>query len=135
MLSLPPRARLSGALGASLLAALLIASARDAHFTAAREPEAAPKPADYAAAAKPLVQKYCLSCHSAKAKKGSLDLERFATEADLRAILDLARKSASNLLILQGSPRSIRTDHMRDRSRARPAACERSSSTHTPRPS
>jgi len=49
--------------------------------------DAPPKPAapaaDYAAV-KPLVQKYCLGCHSTKAKKGSLDLERFATAADIR---------------------------------------------------
>jgi len=48
----------------------------------------AQKPADpvgdYAAVARPLVQKYCLDCHSAKAKKGDLDLERFATVADVR---------------------------------------------------
>ena len=43
-------------------------------------PAAAEEPADgFAATALPLVQKYCLECHSAKAKKGSLDLERFAT--------------------------------------------------------
>jgi mono/diheme cytochrome c family protein len=52
--------------------------------TAAEEPKAEPKPADYATAVQPLVKKYCLSCHSAKAKKGSLDLERFATLNDLR---------------------------------------------------
>jgi hypothetical protein len=37
---------------------------------------------DYAV--RPLVQKYCLNCHSTKAKKGSLDLERFATTDDIR---------------------------------------------------
>lgn len=35
------------------------------------------------AAVRPLVAKYCLECHSTKAKKGSLDLERFATSADI----------------------------------------------------
>lgn len=33
---------------------------------------------------KPLLAKYCLTCHSTKAKKGSLDLERFATLDDIR---------------------------------------------------
>jgi hypothetical protein len=33
---------------------------------------------------RPLMAKYCLDCHSTKAKKGSLDLERFATTADVR---------------------------------------------------
>lgn len=39
---------------------------------------------DYATAVRPLVAKYCLGCHSAKLKKGSLDLERFATANDVR---------------------------------------------------
>ncbi len=43
----------------------------------------APVPAepknDYASTVQPLVKKYCLDCHSTKAKKGHLDLERFAT--------------------------------------------------------
>ncbi len=59
-----------------VLAALVFAP-----FTAAQK--AAAPGTDYADV-KAIVQKYCLSCHSAKAKKGSLDLERFATTADLR---------------------------------------------------
>ena len=42
----------------------------------------AQKPAaknDFDGVVRPLLQKYCLSCHSTKVKKGSLDLERFAT--------------------------------------------------------
>jgi hypothetical protein len=34
---------------------------------------------DYAAVVRPALQKYCLSCHSTKLKKGSLDLERFVS--------------------------------------------------------
>ncbi|MBY0232063.1 MAG: sialate O-acetylesterase, partial [Gemmataceae bacterium] len=41
-------------------------------------------PEDGFADARALVGKYCLSCHSAKAKKGSLDLERFVSSADVR---------------------------------------------------
>jgi mono/diheme cytochrome c family protein len=48
----------------------------------AQKVAAEPK-ADFAKA-HALVKKYCLTCHSAKAKKGSLDLERFATTDDLR---------------------------------------------------
>ncbi len=48
--------------------------------TAAQEP----KPADYATTIQPILKAYCLDCHSAKAKKGSLDLERFSTPADIR---------------------------------------------------
>src|SRR5438132_14399409 len=31
----------------------------------------------------PLLKKYCLECHSAKVKKGSLDLARFASLAEV----------------------------------------------------
>src|SRR6476646_2889956 len=49
---------------------------------AALVPGAEP-PNDFAAV-RPLVQKYCLACHSSKVKKGDLDLERFATVDDIR---------------------------------------------------
>ncbi|MBY0512473.1 MAG: DUF1587 domain-containing protein, partial [Gemmataceae bacterium] len=52
--------------------------------TTAQKPPPDPA-AEYAADVKPLVQKYCVSCHSTKAKKGGLDLERFAAAAELRA--------------------------------------------------
>lgn len=49
----------------------------------------AQKPADakveYVTVIQPLLQQYCLDCHSTKVKKGSLDLQRFAS-------LDLVRK-------------------------------------------
>jgi hypothetical protein len=38
----------------------------------------------YAERAKPVLAKYCLECHSAKAKKGDLNLERFGSMADIR---------------------------------------------------
>jgi hypothetical protein len=40
--------------------------------------------ADYATVVRPLLAKYCLSCHSTKVKKGSLDLERFASLQQVR---------------------------------------------------
>src|SRR5205085_3660843 len=43
-----------------------------------------PPPDEYTTTARPLLAKYCLGCHSAEAKKGGLDLERFATAADAR---------------------------------------------------
>jgi hypothetical protein len=65
------------AFGAGLLAWACVGSGT------AQKPAADEKTkADFAA--RPLVQKYCLSCHSTKAKKGSLDLERFATTDDIR---------------------------------------------------
>ncbi len=51
--------------------------------------ERVPKPppalqTEYATVVRPLIKKYCLDCHSTKARKGSLDLERFAALADVR---------------------------------------------------
>ena len=43
---------------------------------------------EYTAAVQPLVRKYCLDCHSTKAKKGSLDLERFASLDHVRKDLE-----------------------------------------------
>jgi hypothetical protein len=49
---------------------------------------AEPQPIDatqqFAVTARPIIQKYCLGCHSTKLKKGSLDLERFVSIADIR---------------------------------------------------
>jgi hypothetical protein len=39
---------------------------------------------DYAEKVKPVLAKYCLSCHSTQKKKGDLDLERFAGMAAIR---------------------------------------------------
>jgi mono/diheme cytochrome c family protein len=41
-------------------------------------------PAEYAQVVQPLVKRYCLDCHSTKAKKGSLDLERFGALEQVR---------------------------------------------------
>src|SRR5262245_59292161 len=48
-----------------------------------RPPQADPK-AEFEAHVKPLLAKYCLECHATEVKKGSLDLERFATLDDVR---------------------------------------------------
>jgi hypothetical protein len=53
--------------------------------------------AEYTTAAKPLVQKYCLSCHSTKLKKGSLDLERFASTSDVRKDLKVWQQTIEML--------------------------------------
>src|SRR5215213_5533159 len=48
-------------------------------------PGAAQKPADaFTTDVKPLVAKYCVSCHNAKVKKSGLDLERFASLEHVR---------------------------------------------------
>jgi hypothetical protein len=47
---------------------------------------------DFAKTVLPLVEKYCLTCHSAKLKKGSLDLERFASADELRKDLKVSQQ-------------------------------------------
>ncbi len=69
-----------GAVGLGLV--LLVFTLRDPG-SAATDPQAAP-PNDYTAIIQPLVKKYCLDCHSTKLKKGSLDLERFASLEQVR---------------------------------------------------
>ena len=65
------------------LAAAILAAVAGGRAGAADEP--ADLAAEYAAAVQPLLAKYCLGCHSTKAKKkGSLDLERFASLDDVR---------------------------------------------------
>ena len=48
-------------------------------------------------AVRPLLKTYCLGCHSAEKKKGSLDLERFATPADLRKELKVWEQVAEQV--------------------------------------
>ena len=62
-----------------LLGLVLIASPRG-HSNVA-EP---PGNAEFKDDVRPLLQKYCLGCHSTKLKKGSLDLERFGSIDDIR---------------------------------------------------
>ncbi len=79
----------------------------------------APQPAaeakiDYAAV-QPLIKKYCLDCHSTKAKKGSLDLERFTT-------LDHIRK---DLKPWQGMIEMIEAGEMPPKEKPQPTADEK----------
>ncbi|MBX9678009.1 MAG: DUF1592 domain-containing protein [Gemmataceae bacterium] len=56
-----------------------------AWLVGAQEPPAsADRSAEFAKVVQPLLKQYCLDCHSTKAKKGSLDLQRFAALGDLR---------------------------------------------------
>jgi hypothetical protein len=70
---------------------------------------------DYAATVRPLLQQYCLSCHSTKVKKGSLDLERFAS-------LDQVRK---DLKPWQGMIEMLEAGEMPPKNKAQPTAEER----------
>ena len=68
---------------------------------------------DYAV--RPIVQKYCLSCHSTKAKKGSLDLERFATLDDIRG----------DVKVWQGIIEQIEAGEMPPKDKPQPTAAEK----------
>src|SRR5438046_569826 len=70
---------------------------------------------EYAAVVQPLVKKYCLHCHSTKAKKGSLDLERFTS-------LDHVRK---DLKPWQALIEMLETNEMPPKTQPQPTAEER----------
>ena len=72
---------LSGAAGAVVAGLILLAPPRGESI-APHEPAAEPQ--EEYAAVQPLLKKYCLDCHSTKAKKGGLDLERFASLDQVR---------------------------------------------------
>jgi len=56
--------------------------------TRATEPTQTNLDEQYTKIIHPLVAKYCLDCHSTKAKKGHLDLERFKSASDVRRDLE-----------------------------------------------
>jgi hypothetical protein len=63
---------------------LLVVAGLSLLFRATAGPGAAQNPhpdapSEYGTVVRPLVQKYCMECHSTKLKKGSLDLERIAS--------------------------------------------------------
>ena len=71
--------------------------------------------AGFAATVQPLLKKYCLDCHSAAVKKGSLDLERFAT-------LDLVRR---DLMPWQQLIEQLEADEMPPKDKPQPTTDER----------
>jgi hypothetical protein len=70
---------------------------------------------EYATLVQPLLTKYCLNCHSTKGKKGSLDLERFAS-------LDQVRK---DLKPWQQVIEMLEADEMPPKKKPQPTAEER----------
>src|SRR4051812_36869347 len=76
--------QLKFAAGFALLGVSLFALTLLRPQTTAQEADKGGLAAKYASEVRPLLKKYCLDCHSTKAKKGSLDLERFASTADVR---------------------------------------------------
>ena len=69
--------RFAGILALAACAVVGVAIFQLGQPTAAREPQRDIHTDKYTTVVRPLVQKYCLGCHSTKARKGSLDLERF----------------------------------------------------------
>src|SRR5437867_838203 len=66
----------------ALIAALVVARGHDG---GAEPPAPTSDPGnEYYTTIRPLIQKYCLGCHSTKLKKGSLDLERFRSPDAIR---------------------------------------------------
>ena len=80
----------------------------------AQKPAAEPA-AEYGTTVRPLLQKYCLGCHSTKLTKGSLDLERFAS-------IDEVRK---DLKVWQQTIEMLETDEMPPKEKPQPTADER----------
>jgi mono/diheme cytochrome c family protein len=70
---------------------------------------------DYAKAVRPVLEKYCLQCHSTKAKKGSLDLERFASLQEVR----------KNLKVWQHVVEQVEAGEMPPKSKPQPTDTER----------
>jgi hypothetical protein len=79
------------------------------------QPPAADPSPTFGSVAQPLLRKYCLDCHSTKAKKGSLDLERFTS-------VELVRK---DLKPWQQLIEMIEAGEMPPRNKPQPTAAER----------
>ncbi|MBL8798254.1 MAG: DUF1592 domain-containing protein [Planctomycetia bacterium] len=114
---LTPAARQHATLGRSRLLGLgLVLASLGLHAVRSADPKAAPDAgAEFTADVQPLVKRYCLDCHSTKAKKGSLDLERFAT-------LDLIRKDVKPWL---QTIEMLETGEMPPKGKPQPSAAER----------
>ena len=102
-----PRSRIVALVGLGLVALF------------AHRPTTAQKPAepgaDFPTTVRPLLAKYCLDCHSTKAKKGSLDLERFATAADIR----------KGVKVWEGVIEQLEANEMPPKEKPQPTADER----------
>src|SRR5262245_55764350 len=108
------RFRVTGALGLTASAFLAFAAARITRPTVAQAPKA-DELVVYTATVLPLVKQYCLGCHSAKTKKGGLDLERFATLDELR----------KDVKVWQGVAEQVEAGEMPPREKPQPTAEEK----------
>ena len=73
--------------------------------------------AEYPEGILPLVQTHCMTCHSAEAKKGGLDLERFRSVADVRSHLRTWQKVLQRLRDGEMPPRNSPQPSPADRER------------------
>lgn len=78
------RIRFASVFGLLACALVAVTMYQQGRPTTASEPKKVASSAQYSALVQPLLKKYCLQCHSTKAKKGNLDLERFAAPDDIR---------------------------------------------------
>src|SRR5262245_13454584 len=101
--------------GLSLGCCLALAAWTVATSGRAQKAPAADPAAEYTTHVRPLLTQYCLTCHSRKAKKGDLDLERVET-------LDQARKDAR---VWQGVLEMLETGEMPPKKSRQPQADER----------
>jgi len=116
-MSRPNRRSLSMRRGVRLafvLAFLVLLTRLSGGICTAQESDVDPKK-EYAAVVQPLLKSYCLGCHSAAVKKGSLDLERFES-------VDLVRK---DLLPWQQLIEQLEADEMPPKDKPQPTPQER----------
>lgn len=95
--------------GLSLLLPVVLAGAGDGPSPSAK------LAAEYGSEVRPILERYCLGCHSTKAKKGDLDLERFTS-------LGAVRKDAKPW---QGMVEMLETGEMPPKKKPQPTADER----------
>jgi hypothetical protein len=79
------------------------------------EPTPAELKTEFTKDIRPVLQKYCLGCHSTKSKKGSLDLERFGSTDDIR----------KDVKPWQGMVEQIETGEMPPKDRPQPSDAEK----------
>jgi hypothetical protein len=99
---------------------LLVVAGVSLLFRAIASPGAAQNPppdllTEYGTVVRPLVEKYCMGCHSTKLKKGSLDLERLASPAGPR----------KDLKVWQQMIEMVDAGDMPPKPKPQPAAAER----------
>lgn len=98
----------AAAAGSALLAAAgLVALLAGGGARAPQEPHAPPKgpaPVAYATHVRPLLAKYCVSCHGPKKAKANLDFSKYPTEASVLAARKLWKRVLDQIQSLQMPP-------------------------------